>query len=57
MGVLFDQSQAMLDVDILIAGSPVAFDRESGEAEKDTEGLRTVDQFAENLVWLTEKLG
>lgn len=46
--------------DFVVPGSSywnVAFGRGPGEARNDEEGLRTVDRFAENLVWLAEKLG
>lgn len=34
----------------------ITFGREPGEVANDQEGLATIDQFAENLVWLAEKL-
>lgn len=35
----------------------IAFGREIGEVQKDEEGLRTMDRFVDNLVWLARKLG
>ncbi len=46
--------------DFVVPGSSywnVAFGREPGEVENDAEGLRTLDHFAENLLWLAERLG
>lgn len=34
----------------------IAFGRAIGEVENDTEGLQTIDHFAENLAWLAEKV-
>ena len=34
----------------------IAFGRDIGEVQKDEEGLRTMDQFADNLLWLAGKL-
>ncbi len=34
----------------------IAFGREPGEVINDNEGISTVDRFAENLVWLADKL-
>ena len=45
--------------DMVVPGSTywnVAFGREVGEVEKDTEGLQTVDRFADNLAWLAKNL-
>jgi multimeric flavodoxin WrbA len=45
--------------DMIVAGSTywnIAFGREKGSVAADEEGLRTVDHFAENLVWLAHKL-
>ena len=45
--------------DMIVAGSSywnIAFGREAGEVENDEEGLKTVERFAENLVWLADKL-
>lgn len=45
--------------DMVVPGSiywNVAFGRGVGEVENDDEGLRTIDRFAENLAWLSQKL-
>ncbi len=34
----------------------IAFGRQPGEVTNDEEGLETVDNFADNLIWLAEKL-
>jgi len=34
----------------------VAFGREVGEVQKDDEGLRTIDRFADNLAFLAGRL-
>jgi multimeric flavodoxin WrbA len=44
--------------DMIVPGSTywnIAFGRGVGEAQKDTEGVETVDRFAENLAWLAKK--
>jgi multimeric flavodoxin WrbA len=46
--------------DFVVPGSSywnVAVGRAAGDVESDEEGLRTMDRFADNLVWLAEKLG
>jgi len=46
--------------DMIVAGSSywnVAIGRGRGDVQEDTEGLETVDRFAENLAWLAKKLG
>jgi len=43
--------------DMIVPGSRywnISFGREPGEVAKDTEGLATVDRFAENLAWLAK---
>ncbi|MBN1401246.1 MAG: flavodoxin family protein [Anaerolineae bacterium] len=45
--------------DMIVAGSTywnIAFGREPGQVLEDEEGLRTVDRFADNLIWLAGKL-
>jgi len=45
--------------DMIVPGSSywnVAFGREVGEVQNDDEGLRTIDRFADNLVFLAERL-
>ncbi|MDD2710956.1 MAG: flavodoxin family protein [Verrucomicrobiae bacterium] len=45
--------------DMIVPGSTywnIAFGREAGEAQKDEEGLKTVDRFTENLIWLAQKI-
>ena len=45
--------------DMIVPGSSywnVALAREAGEVENDAEALATVDRFAENLAWLSDKL-
>lgn len=45
--------------DMVVPGSSywnVALAREPGEVVNDTEGLATVDRFADNLAWLAERL-
>ena len=45
--------------DMILVGSSywnVAFGRAEGEVLDDNEGLETIDRFAENLIWLVEKL-
>ena len=45
--------------DMVVAGSTywnIAFGREKEQVLEDTEGLRTVDHFADNLIWLASKL-
>jgi multimeric flavodoxin WrbA len=45
--------------DFIVPGSSywnIAFGRNAGEAQNDSEGLQTVERFAENLAWLAEKL-
>jgi len=45
--------------DMIVPGSSywnIAFGRAVGEVENDAEGLATVDRFAENLLWLAERL-
>jgi len=45
--------------DMIVPGSTywnIAFGRTPGEVEKDEEGLRTVERFAENLVWLAGRV-
>jgi multimeric flavodoxin WrbA len=45
--------------EMIVPGSTywnIAFGRAVGEVENDDEGLRTIDRFAENLVWLAAKL-
>lgn len=45
--------------DMIVPGSSywnVAFGREPGEVQNDREGVATIDRFAENLVWLANKL-
>ena len=45
--------------DFVVPGSSywnVAVGRAPGDVEGDEEGLRTIDRFAENLIWLSEKL-
>lgn len=45
--------------DMVVPGScywNVAVGREKGEVENDAEGLRIVDRFGENLLWLAQKL-
>ncbi|MCL5103528.1 MAG: flavodoxin family protein [Armatimonadetes bacterium] len=45
--------------DMIVPGSTywnIAFGRTPGEVENDTEGLVTVDRFADNLAWLAGKL-
>jgi len=44
--------------DMVVPGSSywnIAFGRAPGEVEKDDEGLKTVERFAENLAWLAQK--
>lgn len=46
--------------DFVVPGSSywnVAIGRAPGDVDQDEEGLRTVDRFAENLVWLAGKVG
>ncbi|NLN93497.1 MAG: flavodoxin family protein [Candidatus Hydrogenedens sp.] len=46
-------------MDMIVPGSSywnMGFGRGPGEVQEDTEGLDTVRHFAENLVWLAEKL-
>jgi multimeric flavodoxin WrbA len=50
----------MMINDFVVPGSSywnVAFGREPGDVEQDAEGLRTMDRFADNLLWLAGKLG
>jgi multimeric flavodoxin WrbA len=45
--------------DMIVPGSTywnVATARDLGEVAKDSEGLKTIDRFAENLAWLAERL-
>lgn len=45
--------------DMVVPGSSywnVAFGRNIGEVSNDEEGLATIDHFADNLMWLAEKL-
>ena len=45
--------------DMIVPGSSywnVAFGREVGEVQKDDEGLRTIDRFADNLAFLAGRL-
>jgi len=45
--------------DMILVGSTywnIAFGRGEGEVLDDKEGLETIDRFAENLIWLAEKL-
>lgn len=45
--------------DMIVPGStywPVALAREPGSVLKDEEALETVDRFADNLAWLSQKL-
>jgi multimeric flavodoxin WrbA len=45
--------------DMVVPGSTywnVAFGRAAGDVQDDIEGLETVDRFADNLIWLAEKL-
>ena len=45
--------------DFIVPGSTywnIAFGRKVGEVQADSEGLQTVERFAENLAWLAEKL-
>jgi multimeric flavodoxin WrbA len=45
--------------DMVVPGSTywnVAFGKKPGEVEKDEEGLKTVERFAENLAWLAERV-
>jgi multimeric flavodoxin WrbA len=46
--------------DFVVPGSSywnVAIGRAAGDVQGDEEGLRTVERFAENLIWLAGKLG
>jgi hypothetical protein len=46
--------------DMIVPGSSylnIAFGWASGEAEKDVEGVKTVERFAENLAWLAGRIG
>ncbi len=46
--------------DMVVPGSSywnVAFGAGPGDVEQDDEGVRTVERFAENLVWLAQALG
>jgi len=46
--------------EMIVPGSTywnVAFGREKGEVEKDTEGMETVHNLAENMAWLLKRLG
>ena len=45
--------------DMILVGSTywnVAVGRAEGDVLEDEEGLETIDRFAENLIWLSEKL-
>ncbi len=45
--------------DMIVPGSTywnVGVAQAKGDIEKDTEGLETIDRFAENLIWLAKKL-
>jgi multimeric flavodoxin WrbA len=45
--------------DMVVPGSSywnVAIGREAGEVANDQEGLATIDRFAENIIWLANKL-
>jgi multimeric flavodoxin WrbA len=45
--------------DMVVPGSSywnVAFGREVDEVRNDSEGLQTIDRFADNLIWLAERL-
>lgn len=45
--------------DMIVAGSSywnVAVGRDIGDVQKDEEGIRTVERFADNLVWLAGRL-
>ncbi len=45
--------------DMILVGSTywnIAFGMAEGEVLEDEEGLKTIDRFAENLIWLAEKL-
>jgi len=45
--------------DMILVGSTywnIAFGRAEGEVLDDEEGLKTIDRFAENLIWLAKKL-
>lgn len=45
--------------DMIVVGSTywnVAFGLQPGDSAKDEEGVKTVERFAENLIWLSEKL-
>ncbi len=45
--------------DMVVPGSTywnIAFGRKAGEVTEDEEGVATIDRFAENLLWLAQKL-